>query len=56
MPVRVGSPSEPLGDDGTQGHEGGRITLPADGVVLEDLEAELIAQALRRSGGKLEPA
>ena len=32
------------------------IALPLDGVILEDLEAELIRQALRRSHGKLEPA
>ena len=32
------------------------ISLPTEGVVLEDLEAELIRQALDRSGGRLEPA
>ena len=35
---------------------GERFELPAKGVVLEDLEAELIRQALARSRGKLEPA
>ena len=35
---------------------GDGFELPAKGVVLEDLEAELIRQALARSRGKLEPA
>lgn len=32
------------------------IELPAEGVVLDEMEAELIRQALERSGGRLEPA
>ena len=32
------------------------FVLPRDGVVMEDLEADLIRQALHRSGGKIEPA
>ena len=32
------------------------MVLPAGGVVLEDIEAELIRQALDRSNGRIEPA
>jgi len=39
-----------------EGSGGRRIELPPEGVVLEELEAELIEQALDRSRGKLEPA
>lgn len=34
----------------------GAFHLPSRGVVLEDLEADLIRQALARTGGKIEPA
>jgi len=34
----------------------GAITLPEEGVVLDDLEKDLIRQALGRTGGRLEPA
>jgi DNA-binding NtrC family response regulator len=65
--VRLGAPpgshfSEPapLRDthsaNGSRGSDGSPISLPTSGVVLEDLEADLIRQALRRTGGKLEPA
>ncbi|MCA8962432.1 MAG: sigma-54-dependent Fis family transcriptional regulator, partial [Planctomycetes bacterium] len=35
---------------------GGAIRLPAEGVVLEQMEAELIRQALERTSGRIEPA
>jgi len=34
----------------------GEITLPSGGLVLEDLEQELIRQALQRSGGRIKEA
>ncbi|MGE3165664.1 MAG: sigma-54-dependent transcriptional regulator [Planctomycetota bacterium] len=34
----------------------GAFALPSQGVVLEDLEADLIRQALDRTGGRIEPA
>ncbi len=43
-------------DPEEQGLVSNGISLPTEGVVLEDLEAELIRQALERSGGRLEPA
>ena len=36
--------------------EGGVFRLPSDGLVLDNLERDLIEQALARVGGKLEPA
>ncbi len=51
--------SEAPRPNGTQGlngaaHDG--YSLPREGLVLEDLEADLIRQALDRAGGRLEPA
>jgi len=62
--VREGVPagralSDVVAPNGTQesnGSDGGGIELPSRGVVLEDLEADLIRQALHRTGGRLEPA
>jgi two-component system NtrC family response regulator len=38
------------------GEEPGAVTLPPGGLVLEDLEQELIRQALDRSGGRIKEA
>lgn len=40
----------------THGFESGVFQLPSEGLVLENLERNLIEQALQRVGGKLEPA
>lgn len=45
---------EPIATPDRDGH--GPIALPAGGIVLEDLEAQLIRQALDRTDGRLEPA
>jgi DNA-binding NtrC family response regulator len=36
--------------------EPGQVRLPAGGIVLEDLEQDLIRQALQRSGGRIKEA
>ncbi|MFQ5654094.1 MAG: sigma-54-dependent transcriptional regulator [Planctomycetota bacterium] len=40
----------------SNGSGGAAFFLPEDGLVLEEMEADLIRQALERSDGKLEPA
>ncbi len=43
-------------DEHARAGANGSFTLPAKGVVMEELEAELIRQALERSEGRIEPA
>ncbi|MEM7164886.1 MAG: sigma-54 dependent transcriptional regulator [Planctomycetota bacterium] len=50
-----GSGLDGSGDNGFDSMDS-EFALPASGVVLEDLEAGLIRQALERTGGRIEPA
>lgn len=42
--------------NGAEVAEADEFPLPASGLILEDLEADLIRQALERTGGRIEPA